>query len=89
MLSYFKSSYDRHDFQVVFTHTCSELQQLMQNFVPRKFMERRNIETSFAKLKLLGSEQTYARSLVGLQAQIEALVMTNNLAKFGMLQTSN
>lgn len=49
----------------------------------------RLIETSFAKLKLLGSEQTYARSLVGLQAQIEALVMTNNLAKFGMLQTSN
>ncbi|KLA44264.1 transposase, IS4 family [Ligilactobacillus ruminis] len=45
--------------------------------------------TAFAKLKLLGSEQTYARSLVGLQAQIEALVMTNNLAKFGMLQTSN
>ena len=43
----------------------------------------------FAKLKLLGTEQTYARSLVGLQAQIEALVMTNNLAKFGMLQTSN
>ena len=39
----------------------------------------------FAKLKLLGTEQTYARSLVGLQAQIEALVMTNNLAKFGML----
>ena len=29
------------------------------------------------------------RCLVGLQAQIEALVMTNNLAKFGMLQTSN
>ena len=50
---------------------------------------RRLIETTFAKLKLLGSEQTYARSLVGLQAQIEALVMTNNLAKFGMLQTSN
>ena len=50
---------------------------------------RRLIETSFAKLKLLGSEQTYARSLVGLQAQIEALVMTNNLAKFGMLQTRN
>lgn len=49
----------------------------------------RLIETSFAKLKLLGSEQTYARSLVGLKAQIEALVMTNNLAKFGMLQTSN
>ena len=45
--------------------------------------------TAFAKLKLLGSEQTDARSLVGLQAQIEALVMTNNLAKFGMLQTSN
>ena len=45
--------------------------------------------TAFAKLKLLGSEQTYARSLVGLQAQIEALVMTNNLAKFGMLQTRN
>ncbi|WP_019206853.1 IS982 family transposase [Limosilactobacillus ingluviei] len=50
---------------------------------------RRLIETAFAKLKLLRSEQTYARSLVGLQAQIEALVMTNNLAKFGMLQTSN
>ena len=31
-------------------------------------------------------ELTY---LLGLQAQIEALVMTNNLAKFGMLQTSN
>ena len=45
--------------------------------------------TAFAKLKLLGSEQTYARSLLGLQAQIEALVMTNNLAKFGMLQTRN
>ena len=44
MVSYFKSSYDRHDFQVVFAHTCSELQQLMQGFVPRKFMERRNIE---------------------------------------------
>lgn len=29
---------------------------------------RRLIETAFAKLKLLGSEQTYARSLVGLQA---------------------
>ena len=42
---------------------------------------RRLIETAFAKLKLLGSEQTYARSLVGLQALIEALVMTNNLAK--------
>ena len=44
MLSYFKSSYDRHDFQAVFAYTCSELQQLMQDFVPRKFMERRNIE---------------------------------------------
>ena len=44
MLSYFKSSYDRHDFQVVFAHTCSKLQQLMQDFVPQKFMERCNIE---------------------------------------------
>src|SRR5699024_12707356 len=44
LLSYFKSSYDRHDCQAVFALTCSELQQLMQDFVPRKFMERRNIE---------------------------------------------
>lgn len=29
---------------MVFAHTCSELQQLMQDFAPRKFMERRNIE---------------------------------------------
>ena len=40
----------------------------------------------FITLKL---DMTYARSLVGLQAQIEALVMTNNLAKFEMLQTRN
>src|SRR5699024_7235206 len=79
----------KHQRHYIMTPYRSNMKGAKQHTRSARKRTRRLIETSFAKLKLLGSEQTYARSLVGLQAQIEALVMTNNLAKFGMLQTSN
>ena len=55
-----------------------------------EFLEtKRTPRYSLRKLNVGVASVLRKRCLVGLQAQIEALVMTNNLAKFGMLQTSN
>ena len=44
---------------------------------------RRLIETTFAKLTAVGSEQTCTRSLAGLRAQIESIILAHNLEILG------
>ncbi len=50
---------------------------------------RRRIESYFADLTRQGIEHTLARSLGGLQMNIEAIMLTHNLEIMGILQTSN
>ena len=44
---------------------------------------RRLIETTFAKLTTVGSEQTCTRSLAGLRVQIESIILAHNLEILG------
>ncbi|MDM8281136.1 IS982 family transposase, partial [Ligilactobacillus agilis] len=50
---------------------------------------RRLIETTFSKLTVAGSEHTCTRSLTGLRAQIESIIMTHNLRILGNGNVTN
>ena len=50
---------------------------------------RRLIETTFAKLTAVGSEQTCTRSLAGLRAQIESIILAHNLEILGNGNVTN
>lgn len=50
---------------------------------------RRLIETIFSKLTAAGSEHTCTRSLAGLRAQIESIIMAHNLRILGNGNVTN
>lgn len=63
------------------------VRQKTQQPVTQKISRR--IESCFADLTRQGIEHTLARSLGGLQMNIETIMLPHNLEIIGMLQTRN